>query len=138
MLFVDNSYTIHSDKTKQQITTIINWNKWETVFSNAKKILFFLISFHWSLNTLFWMFALLVDGLRAGLSFQNKLSVLVQLQFGYDYLWGVNADGHGGTIGLFALNTLNVNDIFASVTLQHFARLLTFVVTSGYLFVIRD
>lgn len=104
-----------------------------------KKSLFFfiyLISFHWSLNTLLRMFALLVDGLRASLSLQYKLSVLVQLQFGYDDLWRMNADGYGSAIGLLTLYTLNVNDIFASVTLQYFARLLAFVVTSWHLIII--
>ena len=77
------------------------------------------------------MFALLVDGLGAGLAFQNELAILVQLQFGDDHLGRVNANMYGGSIGLFTLYALNVNGELASVALQDFAGLLTFVVTSS-------
>ncbi len=47
-----------------------------------------------------------------------------------DYFWWVNANMDGGTVGLFALNALDVQNVSASVALQHFAGLRAFVVAS--------
>ena len=80
------------------------------------------------------MLSLLVDGLGAGLAFQNQFSVLVQFKFSDDNFRRVNADRNSGAVGLFTLYTLNVNGKLSSVALHDFARLLTLVVTSGYLF----
>jgi len=47
------------------------------------------------------------------------------------YFWWMNANRDSGAIGLFALNTFNVNGEFSSVALNNFAGLLAFEVSSG-------
>merc|ERR1719474_2048747 len=80
---------------------------------------------------LFLVFSLgLSQGLKPGLStsVQDLLTVLVHLQLDNLDIGGVDADRDSGTIGLFTLDPLNVNNIFLSVHLRHFACLLAFVV----------
>lgn len=51
------------------------------------------------------------------------------------YLAGVDANMDCGSVGLFSLDTLNVDDILLPVDLHHFANLLAFVVSTDNLFV---
>lgn len=49
------------------------------------------------------------------------------------HLAGVNSDMDCGSIGLFSLHTLNVDDILLPVDLHYFADLLAFVVSTDNL-----
>lgn len=51
------------------------------------------------------------------------------------YLAGVDANMDCGSVGLFSLDTLNVDDILLPVDLHNFADLLAFVVSTDNLFV---
>ena len=49
----------------------------------------------------------------------------------WSYLRWVNANMHGGTVSLLALDSLDVNDELFSVALQNFASLLTLVMAAS-------
>ena len=51
----------------------------------------------------------------ATLSFQYRLAVLVELQFGDDYLRWCNADADRLTVNLLAGDALDVHDVFETV-----------------------
>lgn len=49
------------------------------------------------------------------------------------HLAGVDADVHGGAVGLLSLHALNVDDVLLPVDLHYLANLLTFVVATDNL-----
>lgn len=55
---------------------------------------------------------------------QDVLAVLVELQLGDDDVAGVDAEGNGGTGGLVAGDTLNVDDVFETVDRGNLALLV--------------
>ena len=67
---------------------------------------------------------LLLHGLSllgAVLALEKILAVLVHVNLGDNNLGGVDADGNGGTVGLLAVDTLNVDDPLAAVDLDNLA-----------------
>ncbi len=59
--------------------------------------------------------------LGAVLALEKILAVLVHVNLGDNNLGGVDADGNGGTVGLLAVDTLNVDDPLAAVDLDNLA-----------------
>lgn len=49
------------------------------------------------------------------------------------HLAGVDADVHGGAVGLLSLHALNVDDVLLPVDLHYLANLLAFVVSTDNL-----
>lgn len=56
-----------------------------------------------------------------------------QVRFHYAYLWWMNANRCVGAVGLFPLDTFNVDDKLLSVDLDHFADCIALVVTTNNL-----
>lgn len=59
--------------------------------------------------------------LGAILALQNRLTVLVELDSGDDYVRGVEADGRGGPVGFIAVHAVDVDDPFFAVHLSDLA-----------------
>lgn len=59
--------------------------------------------------------------LGAVLALEEGLAVLVHVELGDNNLGGVDADGNGGTVGLLAVDALDVDDPLAAVDLDDLA-----------------
>ena len=93
-----------------------------------------LLSFHALLDALLTVLSLEIGRLLgAGFALQNQLAILVQLQLGDDHIRRMNSDVDSSTVGLLALDSLNVNNELASIALHDFAGLRALVVTTNNL-----
>lgn len=90
------------------------------------------------LNKVFLIFAFLFSSLsKFGLSFKNIFLIFVHFQPGDNHLAWVNVHMDSCAISFHTLYTLDVDDLFLSVHLDSLADLLTFIVSSNHLDLIR-